>query len=111
MPAAAFVLAKLLDLPPLAAGVVVLFAAMPTGANAYKHPDEGKYVLDGLKQLSKTLKNVACVSARYLLTYGFELLQKVRDRFTGSVIDVSAETAADALVHLVKEKGAFWHGF
>ncbi|MCK1480182.1 AEC family transporter [Bradyrhizobium sp. 197] len=35
MPAAAFVLAKLLDLPPLAAGVVVLFAAMPTGANAY----------------------------------------------------------------------------
>lgn len=35
MPAAAFVLAKLLDLPPLAAGVIVLFAAMPTGANAY----------------------------------------------------------------------------
>jgi malonate transporter and related proteins len=35
MPAAAFVLAKLLGLPPLAAGVVVLFAAMPTGANAY----------------------------------------------------------------------------
>ncbi|MCK1337935.1 AEC family transporter [Bradyrhizobium sp. 38] len=35
MPAAAFVFAKLLDLPPLAAGVVVLFAAMPTGANAY----------------------------------------------------------------------------
>ena len=35
MPAAAFVLAKLLDLPPLAAGVGVLFAAMPTGANAY----------------------------------------------------------------------------
>ncbi|OAF06379.1 permease [Bradyrhizobium centrolobii] len=35
MPAAAFLLAKLLDLPPLAAGVVVLFAAMPTGANAY----------------------------------------------------------------------------
>lgn len=35
MPAAAFVLARLLDLPPLAAGVVVLFAAMPTGANAY----------------------------------------------------------------------------
>ncbi|MDE5464378.1 AEC family transporter [Bradyrhizobium sp. CSS354] len=35
MPAAAFVLAKLLDLPPLAAGVVVLFAAMPAGANAY----------------------------------------------------------------------------
>ncbi|MCP3463263.1 AEC family transporter [Bradyrhizobium sp. CCGUVB23] len=35
MPAAAFLLAKLLGLPPLAAGVVVLFAAMPTGANAY----------------------------------------------------------------------------
>jgi len=35
MPAAAFVLAKLLDLPPVAAGVIVLFAAMPTGANAY----------------------------------------------------------------------------
>ncbi|TGN86656.1 AEC family transporter [Bradyrhizobium yuanmingense] len=35
MPAAAFVLAKLLGLPPVAAGVVVLFAAMPTGANAY----------------------------------------------------------------------------
>lgn len=35
MPAAAFVLARLLDLPPVAAGVVVLFAAMPTGANAY----------------------------------------------------------------------------
>jgi hypothetical protein len=35
MPAAAFVLTKLLDLPPVAAGVVVLFAAMPTGANAY----------------------------------------------------------------------------
>jgi malonate transporter len=35
MPAVAFVLAKLLNLPPLAAGVVVLFAAMPTGANAY----------------------------------------------------------------------------
>ena len=35
MPAAAFVLAKLLDLPPIAAGVIVLFAAMPTGANAY----------------------------------------------------------------------------
>jgi malonate transporter len=29
------VLAKLLDLPPIAAGVVVLFAAMPTGANTY----------------------------------------------------------------------------
>ncbi|MBR0852156.1 AEC family transporter [Bradyrhizobium diazoefficiens] len=35
MPAVAFVLARLLDLPPLASGVVVLFAAMPTGANAY----------------------------------------------------------------------------
>ncbi|MHB0769678.1 hypothetical protein [Bradyrhizobium sp. 5.13L] len=35
LPAAAFVLAKLLDLPPIAASVVVLFAAMPTGANAY----------------------------------------------------------------------------
>ncbi|MCK1650478.1 AEC family transporter [Bradyrhizobium sp. 149] len=35
MPAAAFVLAKLLGLPPVAAGVIVLFAAMPTGANAY----------------------------------------------------------------------------
>lgn len=35
MPAAAFVLAQLLGLPPVAAGVVVLFAAMPTGANAY----------------------------------------------------------------------------
>jgi malonate transporter and related proteins len=35
MPAAAFVLAKLLNLPPVAAGVIVLFAAMPTGANAY----------------------------------------------------------------------------
>lgn len=35
MPAVAFVLAKLLNLPPLPTGVVVLFAAMPTGANAY----------------------------------------------------------------------------
>ncbi|MET4389974.1 malonate transporter [Bradyrhizobium sp. F1.4.3] len=35
MPAVAFVLVQLLNLPPLAAGVVVLFAAMPTGANAY----------------------------------------------------------------------------
>ncbi|WP_249147001.1 hypothetical protein [Bradyrhizobium japonicum] len=33
MPAGAFVLAKLLNLPPVAAGV--LFAATPTGANAY----------------------------------------------------------------------------
>ena len=35
MPTAAFVLARLLDLPPIAAGMIVLFAAMPTGANAY----------------------------------------------------------------------------
>ncbi len=35
MPAAAFVRAKLFNLPPLAAGVVVLFAAVPAGANAY----------------------------------------------------------------------------
>jgi len=35
MPAAAFVLARLLGLPPVASGVIVLFAAMPTGANAY----------------------------------------------------------------------------
>jgi len=35
MPTAAFVPAKLLGLSPTAAGVVVLFAAMPTGANAY----------------------------------------------------------------------------
>ncbi|MBK3660538.1 AEC family transporter [Bradyrhizobium diazoefficiens] len=35
MPALAFVLAKLLNLPPIVTGVVVLFAAMPTGANAY----------------------------------------------------------------------------
>lgn len=35
MPAAAYLLAKLLGLPPNAAGVIVLFAAMPTGANAY----------------------------------------------------------------------------
>ncbi|RXH15601.1 AEC family transporter [Bradyrhizobium guangzhouense] len=35
MPAVAFALAKLLDLPPIVTGVVVLFAAMPTGANAY----------------------------------------------------------------------------
>lgn len=33
--AAAFVLANMLDLLPLAAGVVVLFVASPTGANAY----------------------------------------------------------------------------
>lgn len=35
MPAVAFVLATLLNLPPIVTGVVVLFAAMPTGANAY----------------------------------------------------------------------------
>ena len=35
MPATAFALAKLLNLPPIVTGVVVLFAAMPTGANAY----------------------------------------------------------------------------
>lgn len=35
MPAVAFVLARLLNLPPIVTGVVVLFAAMPTGANAY----------------------------------------------------------------------------
>lgn len=35
MPAVAFVLAKLLNLAPIVTGVVVLFAAMPTGANAY----------------------------------------------------------------------------
>jgi predicted permease len=34
MPAIAFALAKLLNLPPVVTGVVVLFAAMPTGANA-----------------------------------------------------------------------------
>ncbi|WP_246510514.1 hypothetical protein [Bradyrhizobium glycinis] len=32
LPAAAFVSARLLDLPPIAGGVIVLFAAMPTGA-------------------------------------------------------------------------------
>jgi malonate transporter and related proteins len=35
MPALAFGLAHLLQLPPIVTGVVVLFAAMPTGANAY----------------------------------------------------------------------------
>lgn len=35
MPTVAFALAKLLNLPPVVTGVVVLFAAMPTGANAY----------------------------------------------------------------------------
>lgn len=35
MPAFAWLLAYLLKLPPMAAAVVVLFAAMPTGANAY----------------------------------------------------------------------------
>lgn len=35
MPAVAFAMAKLLNLPPVVTGVVVLFAAMPTGANAY----------------------------------------------------------------------------
>jgi malonate transporter and related proteins len=35
MPAIAWTFAYLLQLPPIVAGVVVLFAAMPTGANAY----------------------------------------------------------------------------
>jgi malonate transporter and related proteins len=35
MPAVAWLLAHLLQLPTIVAGVVVLFAAMPTGANAY----------------------------------------------------------------------------
>ena len=35
MPACAWLLAHLLKLPPMATSVVVLFAAMPTGANAY----------------------------------------------------------------------------
>lgn len=35
MPALAWILAQLLQLPPLVTAVVVLFAAMPTGANAY----------------------------------------------------------------------------
>jgi predicted permease len=35
MPAIAWMLAHFLQLPPTVAGVVVLFAAMPTGANAY----------------------------------------------------------------------------
>lgn len=35
MPAVAFAMARLLNLPPVVTGVVVLFAAMPTGANAY----------------------------------------------------------------------------
>ncbi|MGY0571496.1 hypothetical protein ACTGJ9_010900 [Bradyrhizobium sp. RDM12] len=33
--AIAFMLPKLLNLPPTVTGVVVLLAAMPTGANAY----------------------------------------------------------------------------
>ena len=35
MPVAAWAFATALDLPPVALGVVVLFAAMPSGANAY----------------------------------------------------------------------------
>ncbi|MGY8634553.1 AEC family transporter [Bradyrhizobium sp. 14AA] len=35
MPTVTFVLATLLNLPPIATDIVVLFAAMPTGANAY----------------------------------------------------------------------------
>ncbi|MET4804421.1 hypothetical protein [Bradyrhizobium sp. LB11.1] len=77
-------------------------------SNGYadKHSEERRYVLDGLKQLSHTLKTATSVSARYLKTYGIELLKKVRDRFTGGLIDISAKTAIDALLHLVKEKAA-----
>lgn len=71
-PAVAFVLAKLLNLPPLAAGVVVLFAAMPTGANAHifaaqyqrmVNPVSGAVVL-GTLRAAVTLPMVVMVVAR-----------------------------------------------
>src|SRR6266702_7579457 len=70
---------------------------------AQQHPEERRYVLDGLKSLSHTLKTASSVSVQYVKRNGLEMLKKVRDRFTGSVIDDSAKAASAALLHWIKE--------
>lgn len=84
-------------------------------SNGYadKHPEERRYILDGLKSLSSTLKTASSVSVQYLKRNGFELLKKVRDRFTSTIIDQSAKASSDALIRWIKEKagdliGQFW---
>jgi hypothetical protein len=78
---------------------------------AVQHTEERRYVVDGLKALSTTLKTAATVSVQYVQRYGFELLKKVRDRFTGTLIDQSAKAAGDAIMHWIKEKAPEVIGF
>jgi hypothetical protein len=74
---------------------------------AAEHAEERRYVLDGLKSLSNTLKTAGSASVRYLKHNGFAMLKLIRDRFTNTAIDQSAKAASDALLHLVK-KAAEW---
>jgi hypothetical protein len=69
---------------------------------ASEHAEERRYVLDGLKALSHTLKTASSVSVRYVKHNGFAMLKLLRDRFTNTAIDQSAKAASDALWHLVK---------
>jgi hypothetical protein len=78
---------------------------------AVQHTEERRYVLDGLKALSNTLKTAATVSVEYVRRNGLEMLKKVRDRFTGTLIDQSAKAAGDALMHWIKEKAPEVLGF
>lgn len=72
---------------------------------ASEHAEERRYVLDGLKALSNTLKTASSVSVRYIKDNGFQMLKLIRDRFTNTAIDQSAKAASDALWHLVKKAG------
>jgi hypothetical protein len=78
---------------------------------AIQHTEERRYVLDGLKALSNTLKTAATVSVQYVQRNGFEMLKKIRDRFTGTLIDQSAKAAGDAIMHWIKEKAPEVIGF
>lgn len=71
MPLAAAVLAlKVFGLPPVAAGVVILFAAMPTGANAYlfaSRYNRAANSASGAVALSTLLSSVTAAAIIYVL--------------------------------------------
>jgi hypothetical protein len=69
-------MAKLLDLPPLEAGVVVLFAAMPTGANAYIFAVQYQRLVDPVSGAIALATLLAAVTLRATLRIMGRLAQR-----------------------------------
>ena len=73
-------------------------------------PGERNYVLEGLTNVSRTLKEASFTSAPYIRKYALEPLALLMRRFKDAAISIIASAAKDTLIDYLKTHAPLWLG-